>query len=285
MDAGETPGAESEAWEEVEISPPEQEDPLPLLLHLYANGDYQGVRTEALEAAFESEGDQQAELRYLAALAELKLSGDRGRAHSELEALSREYADQEIGELAQLALANAWLEVAPRLGVVQYQAFLEQHPDSSYAAHAAARAAYGLASEGQFSMALSQLEGHSVPTSPELSAMLADPPAWKRPVVATFLSGAVPGAGQLYAGQPKEAFSAAFVNGLFIAGSVYAARNENWAALGTTAFFGLGFYSGNIYGAADAAIRHNRAIRDEILGMMEAEDMGPGQPPLPSVAE
>ena len=46
------------------------------------------------------------------------------------------------------------------------------------------------------------LEGAGVVPSPELTAMLAQPPDWKRPMVATFLSGALPGAGQLYVEVP-----------------------------------------------------------------------------------
>ncbi len=227
-------------------------------------------------------GESAPKVRYMAALARMELN-DRAEAQQELELLAKDFPTDPVGEMAFLALADSWLEVAPRLGVVQYQAFIEQHPESPYSSYAAQRAAYGLASEGQFSMALSQLEGAGVVPSPELTAMLAQPPDWKRPMVATFLSGALPGAGQLYAGQKKEAFSALFVNALFIGGSIYAARNEQWATLGVLGFFGLGFYTGNIYGAADGAIRHNRGIRDDILLQMESEGMGPGQPLLPEV--
>ncbi len=255
-----------------------------MLLHLYAAEDFAGMRSLALQEEYRlgAEGESAPEVRYMAALARLALE-DRAEAQAELELLARDFPTDPVGEMATLALADSWLTVAPRLGVVQYQAFMEQHPDSPYASHAAQRAAYGLASEGQFSMALSQLEGAGVVPSPELTAMLANPPDWKRPMVATFLSGALPGAGQLYAGQKKEAFSALFVNALFIGGSIYAARNEQWATLGVLGFFGLGFYMGNIYGAADAAIRHNRGIRDDILEQMESEGMGPGAPPLPQV--
>lgn len=255
-----------------------------MLLHLYEAQDFAGMRSLALQEEYRLgvSGESAPKVRYMAALARMELN-DRAEAQDELKLLAQDFSTEPVGEMAFLALADSWLEVAPRLGVVQYQGFIEQHPDSPYASYAAQRAAYGLASEGQFSMALSQLEGAGVVPSPELTAMLAQPPDWKRPMVATFLSGAMPGAGQLYAGQKKEAFSALFVNALFIGGSIYAARNEQWATLGVLGFFGLGFYTGNIYGAADAAIRHNRGIRDDILLQMESEGMGPGQPLLPEV--
>lgn len=275
-----------EVWEPAPAAPSHQtdDDPLPMLLHLYAAEDFAGMRSLALQEEYRlgASGESAPKVRYMAALARMELN-DRADAQEELQLLAREFKQEPVGQMAALALADSWLEVAPRLGVVQYQGFIEQHPDSPYASYAAQRAAYGLASEGQFSMALSQLEGAGVVPSPELTAMLAQPPDWKRPMVATFLSGALPGAGQLYAGQKKEAFSALLVNAIFIGGSIYAARNEQWATLGVLGFFGLGFYTGNIYGAADAAIRHNRGVRDDILEQMESEGMGPGQPLLPEV--
>ncbi len=275
-----------EAWDPAPASPqtaPAQ-DPLPILLHLYAAQDFTGMRSLALQEEYRlgNSGESAPKVRYMAALARMELD-DRAEAQEELTLLANDFGQDDVGQMAALALADSWLDVAPRLGVVQYQGFIEQYPDSPYASYAAQRIAYGLASEGQFSMALSQLEGASVVPSPELTAMLAQPPEWKRPMVATFLSGALPGAGQLYAGQKKEAFSALLVNTLFISGSIYAARNEQWATLGVLGFFGLGFYTGNIYGAADAAIRHNRAIRDDILEQMSSEGMGPGELLLPEM--
>ncbi|MFT5586095.1 MAG: putative negative regulator of RcsB-dependent stress response [Cognaticolwellia sp.] len=277
-----------DAWDPALASPltaAAVEDPLPILLHLYAAQDFTGMRSLALQEEYRlgNSGESAPKVRYMAALARMELN-ERADAQEELQLLANDFRQTDVGQMAALALADSWLDVAPRLGVVQYQGFIERYPDSPYGSYAAQRAAYGLASEGQFSMALSQLEGAGVVPSPELLAMLAQPPEWKRPMVATFLSGALPGAGQLYAGQKKEAFSALFINALFIGGSIYAARNEQWATLGVLGFFGLGFYTGNIYGAADAAIRHNRGIRDDILEQMESEGMGPGHPLLPEVA-
>jgi hypothetical protein len=48
------------------------------------------------------------------------------------------------------------------------------------------------------------------------------------------------------------------VNSVFATGIALAARNESWGTVGVLGFFGVGFYMGNMYGAADAARRHNR---------------------------
>ena len=58
------------------------------------------------------------------------------------------------------------------------------------------------------------------------------------------------------------------VNGLFIAGTVAAVKNENYALAGIVGGIGLPFYVGNIYGAANAARKWNlslsRKLRDEL---------------------
>jgi hypothetical protein len=255
--ASEEPSAQ-EAWDPPLAIPAETRDALPLLLELHASEDWQGLRTESLKADF-YEADPR--YTYMAAVAVIEL----GRSEEGVLELDPLMASAQVGELSRLKIAGTWMEASPRLGVVQYQAYLESYPQGEHRDYAAWQAARGLASEGRFSMALTQLEVAQLPMSPELSLALTSPPRWKRPMLASFLSGALPGAGQLYAGQPREAASALLVNAALFAGLGYAASQENWATVGVLGFFGLGFYSGNIYGAADAAVRHNRGVRDEIL--------------------
>lgn len=255
------------AWEE----PAPEPDPYDLLVHLYDADDWSGLRTEALKAAHE---DDDARYTYLAAVARYE-SGAQQDALSDFDALSD---DPIVGELAQLQIAGYWLDTAPRLGATTYRAYLDA--GGSHRQLAAHNEAYALAAEGRFAMARTALESEGVEMSPLVLATLTDPPKWKRPGVASFLSGALPGAGQLYAGQPREAASAFLVNAIFLSGMAYAAKQEAWPAFGVIAFFGIGFYSGNIYGAADAAIRHNRGVRDDVL-----DQLGPPvEIPLPSEA-
>lgn len=257
-----------------ETAPRSASDPLPFLVELYDEQDWNGLRTEALRADHEAGGD--ARYAYLAALA--RVHQDRDDGLSELGALTD---DQDIGELASLAIASTWMDQAPRLSAAHYRAYLDLHPTGSHRIHAAGQEAYALAAEGRFGMARTVLEAEGVGAPPELLSTLTNPPKWKRPVVASFLSGALPGAGQLYAGQPREAASALLINSLFIGGMVYAARQEQWAAFGTLAFFGVGFYSGSVYGAADAAVRYNRGVRDDVLDQFDAAGLEPAPPMLP----
>ena len=255
--------ASDEAWEEP------ASDPYELLVHLHANGDWTGLRTEALKAAHDQ---TDARYDYLAAIAQYE-QGDEQAALTTFDTLR---ADPDVGELAHLQIAGHWLDEAPRLGAATYRAYLDG--GGQYRHLAARNEAIALATEGRFSMARTALESEAVPVDAAVLATLSAPPKFKRPGVASFLSGALPGAGQLYAGQPREAASAFLVNAVFLSGMAYAAKQEAWPAFGVIAFFGLGFYSGNIYGAADAAIRHNRGVRDEVLDVMGP----PAEVPLPA---
>ena len=246
-----------------------------MLVHLAESGDAQGLRTEALKAQHIDPDNP--DLAYLVALGTWQVEKDVGV----LNAVAESYPEEQAGELASLMVAEHWLQEAPSLGVLKYQAYASTYPNSPWHQQATTQAAWGLAHDGYFNMALTQLDNGGVPVPEDLRVTLSTPPDWKRPLLATALSGAVPGLGQLYAGQPLEAASALMVNALFIGGMTYAARNEQWTAFGVTAFFGLGFYMGNIYGAADASLRHNRGLRDDILSEMETT--WPAETPLPAL--
>jgi tetratricopeptide (TPR) repeat protein len=88
----------------------------------------------------------------------------------------------------------------------------------------------------------------------------------KSPMVAGILSALVPGSGHLYAGHPGDGITSFFLNGLFIAGTVVAVHQENYAVAGVVGVIGLPFYIGNIYGAANAATKWNLNVRKELRG-------------------
>ena len=92
---------------------------------------------------------------------------------------------------------------------------------------------------------------------------------FKNPRAAGVLSAAIPGLGQTYAGRWRDGIVAFLVNGLFI-GAMSAAidrgHNETAAVLG---FFELGFYTANIYNAANDAHKVNRIQHAENLRLIE----------------
>jgi len=93
---------------------------------------------------------------------------------------------------------------------------------------------------------------------------------YKSPVTAGILSAVVPGSGHIYAGHYGDGITAFFLNGLFIAGTVVAVNQENYAVAGIVGVVGLPFYIGNIYGAANAATKYNIGIRKDLLGRITA---------------
>jgi len=90
----------------------------------------------------------------------------------------------------------------------------------------------------------------------------------KSPLTAGILAAIVPGSGHMYAGHYGDGATALLLNGLFIAGTVVAIRQENYAVAGIVGIIGLPFYIGNIYGAANAATKWNLAVRKELRGRL-----------------
>jgi len=76
------------------------------------------------------------------------------------------------------------------------------------------------------------------------------------------LSAVLPGAGQLYAGRAADGAVAFFTNAILIGGTVAAARHDEDAAAVAIGFVAFGFYAGNVYGAVNAAAKHDRDERD-----------------------
>lgn len=94
----------------------------------------------------------------------------------------------------------------------------------------------------------------------------------KSPTLAASLSAILPGSGQIYAGRKKDGLMSFLVNGLFIAGTVAAVNNENYALAAIVGGVGLPFYIGNIYGGANAAKKWNlslsKQLRDDLSIML-----------------
>lgn len=87
----------------------------------------------------------------------------------------------------------------------------------------------------------------------------------KSPVLAGFLSAILPGSGYMYAEHYGDGITAFLINGLFIAGTLTAIHQENYALAGIVGGIGVPFYLGNIYGSANAAKKWNLGIRNEVI--------------------
>lgn len=91
----------------------------------------------------------------------------------------------------------------------------------------------------------------------------------KSPLLAGILSAAVPGAGQLYVGRQRDAVLSFVLNGILVAGVAAALHNDEPVAAAALSVVEVAWYSGNIYGAANAAHKRNAAARQRFFGELE----------------
>jgi tetratricopeptide (TPR) repeat protein len=85
----------------------------------------------------------------------------------------------------------------------------------------------------------------------------------KSVATAQLLNALIPGAGYLYIGQQKSAFTAFVLNGLFITAAVQFFRHNHVAAGIITSGFESGWYFGGIYGAGEEAKYYNERLYEK----------------------
>lgn len=108
--------------------------------------------------------------------------------------------------------------------------------------------------------------------SPLAQDLLAMPPLRPRsPALAGSLSAVLPGAGQLYAGAPRDALSALLVNGALIGATTGLVLREQYIGASLTGVLALSFYTGNIYAAVNATHKRNRRLEQERLEALAEE--------------
>jgi len=90
----------------------------------------------------------------------------------------------------------------------------------------------------------------------------------KSPVVGGLL-GLVPGLGYVYSGEYANGARSLLMNALCIWGLVELAERDMWGGVAIVGFAELTFYSGSIYGGADAAVRYNRRRLDACTRVVE----------------
>jgi outer membrane protein assembly factor BamD (BamD/ComL family) len=73
----------------------------------------------------------------------------------------------------------------------------------------------------------------------------------------------VPGLGHVYVSRYRDAMVSFLVNGLFIWAAVQAFHSDQDVLGGILTFVELGFYTGNIYSAVNAAHKHNRKVQND----------------------
>jgi tetratricopeptide (TPR) repeat protein len=106
--------------------------------------------------------------------------------------------------------------------------------------------------------------------SPSYLDNLVDGYATEKKSVATAqcLNALIPGAGYLYIGQRKSAFTALLLNGLFIAAATQFFLHNHIAAGIITTGFEAGWYFGGIYGAGEEAKYYNERIYEKTASVV-----------------
>jgi len=93
----------------------------------------------------------------------------------------------------------------------------------------------------------------------------------KSPALAGALSAVVPGMGHFYTGRLRDGLMALLLNGAFLVAGLEAIMAGNEAAAGLLFFFEAAWYSGTIYGAVNAAYKHNRDQEERWLQGLELQ--------------
>ena len=86
---------------------------------------------------------------------------------------------------------------------------------------------------------------------------------YKNPKYAGGLAAIVPGLGHAYVSRYKDALVAFIINGLFIWAAVESFNQDLDVLGGILAFTEVGWYTGNIYSAVNAAHKYNRKVQND----------------------
>jgi TolA-binding protein len=157
---------------------------------------------------------------------------------------------------------------------VALESLVEQHPESEYAPRSLVVICLAALDENKADVSrqalkrfLDRYPGHPGEENVREAAAQIDryqELPEKSPVLAGVMSAILPGSGYIYAEHYGDGITAFLINGLFIAGTITAIHQENYAVAGIVGGVGLPFYLGNIYGSANAAKKWNLGVRNEI---------------------
>lgn len=246
--------------------------------HLFEQTDYYRAITEYERYLFfASESPRAPWVRYR--VAESYLRGEQyEEAMLRFGELASEYAGTSVGSASELALARGYADQERYADAVRQLDALERQP--------------ALTPEDRVDAALfksvCQLRLHQPgPARATLAALPSAPPAtdavpwlleetdrfeelpFKKPWVAGTLSGVLPGAGQVYAGRPRDGLAAFTLNGLLIWAACEAFDHDQNVTGALLCFLETGWYVGNIYNAVNSTHQYNRRIENAFFDRIQ----------------
>ncbi|MEK7790337.1 MAG: outer membrane protein assembly factor BamD [Deltaproteobacteria bacterium] len=150
----------------------------------------------------------------------------------------------------------------------QWQEFLEKYPKSRLIDAAHYQRGFSFFLEEELERSREAFKKVTAIASKEHAGkMIEEIDRWgdhpsRSPLLAGIMSAIFPGSGQWYTGRFWDGLSALVINGIFIYGIYASFDAELYAAGGILAFFGTGFYGGNIFSAVSGAYKFNRNIKE-----------------------
>ena len=238
-------------------------------LHLFRLGDYYRAVTELKRFTLLFPRHQQHDAAQVLIGLALQSDAAYDEAMAHFQWLSQFNGETHTAQVASFKLAEIpFSQGEYRLAARNWQRFLNDAPQAPLARRAAYLLGLSWWLEGQHTEASGawSLLPDGDPLSDRASALRAEarqlaPPVRKSPAVAGVLSGVLPGAGHLYIGEPLQALTAFLLNGLFLAGAVYAVHEGLEGTAAILVFFETGWYLGTINSARAGAREFNRRQR------------------------
>jgi len=241
---------------------------------LFANGEYERASTEYLRLVYYGAADTARQRRHLQKIADgLYLSADYNGCIKFIERhRSRFNLHPNDKSALELLLGKTYYQLQrydQAITTLQWSGVTPHH------------AAYD---ETQFMLGLSHARLYFWDTAAEHLAKIRETSSYgtmaknistslnkgqslptRRPWVAGTLSAVIPGAGYFYARRPNTAVASFLINSLIFWTIRDAVKDKNYGLATTTAFFGTGWYLGNIKGSRNAARQFNANVRDQFL--------------------
>lgn len=244
---------------------------------LFAEKDYYRAITEYKRVAHEFEGTAEARAaRYAIGLAYFR--GEKwDAAMAAFRDIRAADPDSDGGADALLMMGESAYRAGDYATALDlFESFARNYSDDPRTVDARMRIAQCHFSLGQYSLAGKQSaalaadypkEERAAVLSGEMRSIEQIP--MKSPALAGTLSAVLPGAGQLYTGRPRDAGISFLLNGGLIAAAVIAFEQEEPVAGGLLSLVELTWYSGNVYGAVNAAHKNNRTQRSRFLERLD----------------
>jgi outer membrane protein assembly factor BamD (BamD/ComL family) len=252
---------------------------------LFNDGDYFRAITEYKRFLFLHPTDPRAGRVQL----QIGLSYLRGQqwedARQTFEAIARQHPDAEIrAEAAYLIGETAFQQGRYTQAIADLQAVVERYGQTPVGERARYLLGWSYLRARQWPEASQTFETISTasPLFPS-SRALADAAREgerlprKSPALAGLMSAVIPGTGHFYTGRFRDGTIALLLNAAFLTAGIEAVSAGNEAAAGLLLFFEAAWYSGAIYGAVNAAHKHNRDLEERWLQGLERQHSPSGR--------